>query len=155
MLLMVLQLPVTIILALTVPVVDYDEEDHKWNKWLNCLHCLLAPLTMVLLIKVKAGHGEVLWRDGTAEELLRAHMYTCTQLLPPAPPHLAVGLLLIGNVLPVWTLIVVGGTLTATFVALTSRNEKPPRYHGPVRLHGHTHAHTHTHTHTHTHKHLT
>ena len=86
MLLMVLQLPVTIILALTVPVVDYDEEDHKWNKWLNCLHCLMAPLTMVLLIKVKAGQGEVLWRDGTAEGLLRAHMYTCTQLLLPPPP---------------------------------------------------------------------
>ena len=70
---------------------------------------------------------------------------------PPPPPHLAVGLLLIGNVLPVWTLIVVGGTLTATFVALTSKNEKPPRYHGPVRLLAHTHTHTHTQTHTNTH----
>ena len=52
------QFPITVILALTVPIVDYDEEDHKWNKWLNCLHCLTAPLTMVLLIQVESGPGE-------------------------------------------------------------------------------------------------
>ena len=53
----------TIILALTVPVVDYDEDDHKWNKWLNCLHCLTAPLSMVLLIRLESGPCETWERD--------------------------------------------------------------------------------------------
>ena len=43
------QTPASILLALTVPVIDKDEEDHNWNKWLNVLHCATAPVFIVLI----------------------------------------------------------------------------------------------------------
>ena len=43
------------LLALTVPVVDYDEDDQKWNRWLNIMHCVSGPLTMSLLIQLESG----------------------------------------------------------------------------------------------------
>jgi hypothetical protein len=30
-----------------MPVVDYDEEMHKWNKVLNSLNCITAPVFCV------------------------------------------------------------------------------------------------------------
>ena len=43
------------LLALTVSVVDYDEDDQKWNRWLNIMHCVSGPLTMSLLIQLDSG----------------------------------------------------------------------------------------------------
>nr|XP_058948699.1 mitochondrial sodium/calcium exchanger protein-like [Pocillopora verrucosa] len=41
---MVCKAPAVFCLNLTIPVVDYDEEEHNWNKWLNVLHCLTMPV---------------------------------------------------------------------------------------------------------------
>lgn len=43
--------PAVFFLNLTIPVVDYDEEDHNWNKWLNVLHCITMPVFGVLATK--------------------------------------------------------------------------------------------------------
>ena len=39
------------LLALTVPVVDFDEEDHNWNKWLNVFHVVSGPVFIALITK--------------------------------------------------------------------------------------------------------
>ncbi len=44
-----LQSPVSIILTLTVPVVDNDEDLNNWNKWLNVLHCVTSPLIITFI----------------------------------------------------------------------------------------------------------
>ena len=44
-----------------------------------------------------------------------------------------VGLLKIGGVLPVWTLVLCVGIVLALVVTFTSKDDKPPKYHGPVR----------------------
>jgi sodium/potassium/calcium exchanger 6 len=95
----VCKIPSSMILALTVPVVDYDEDDHKWNRWLNVMHCVTGPLTMSLLIHLDSG---------------------------------PLGFLLLGNVLPLWSLVLCAGIVLALVVVFTSQNDKPPKYHGPV-----------------------
>jgi len=86
--------PASILLSLTVPVIDKDEDDHNWNKWLNVLHCVTAPLFIVLIIS----------------------------------PH-QVGLYNIGGVFPVWTLVMILGTVVGIVVACTSKSDTPPVYH--------------------------
>ena len=48
-----LQVPAVFCLNLTIPVVDYDEEEHNWNKWLNVLHCLTMPVFGVVATNSK------------------------------------------------------------------------------------------------------
>lgn len=43
--------PAVFFLNLTIPVVDYDKEDHNWNKWLNVLHCITMPVFSVMAMK--------------------------------------------------------------------------------------------------------
>ncbi|XP_053136338.1 mitochondrial sodium/calcium exchanger protein [Hemicordylus capensis] len=45
------QLPVELVLLLTVPVVDPDREDRNWKRPLNCLHLATGPLVCVLALK--------------------------------------------------------------------------------------------------------
>jgi len=44
-----IQAPITILLALTVPLVDDSESDHCWNKWLNVCHCVISPCFILLI----------------------------------------------------------------------------------------------------------
>lgn len=44
----IIQLPFEVVLLLTVPVVDTDEENKNWKRPLNCLHIITAPLICVL-----------------------------------------------------------------------------------------------------------
>ncbi|XP_045152635.1 mitochondrial sodium/calcium exchanger protein [Echinops telfairi] len=44
-------LPVELMLLLTVPVVDPDKEDRNWTRPLNCLHLLTSPLLCVLTLQ--------------------------------------------------------------------------------------------------------
>lgn len=46
-----LQAPAVFCLNLTIPVVNYDKEDHNWNKWLNVLHCITMPVFSVMVTK--------------------------------------------------------------------------------------------------------
>lgn len=45
------QVPVELVLLLTVPVVDPDKDDLNWKRPLNCLHILTSPLLCVLTLK--------------------------------------------------------------------------------------------------------
>ncbi|NXN71551.1 NCLX protein, partial [Himantopus himantopus] len=45
------QVPVELVLLLTVPVVDPDKEDLNWKRPLNCLHVLTSPLLCILTLK--------------------------------------------------------------------------------------------------------
>ena len=36
--------PIFWLLVLTVPIVDYEEEDHRWNRPLNTMHCIFGLL---------------------------------------------------------------------------------------------------------------
>ena len=45
------QAPFTVLLTLTVPVVDLDEDDHNWNKWLNVFHVVSGPVFIALITK--------------------------------------------------------------------------------------------------------
>lgn len=45
------QVPVELVLLLTVPVVDPDKDDLNWRRPLNCLHILTSPLLCVLTLK--------------------------------------------------------------------------------------------------------
>ncbi|NXE51012.1 NCLX protein, partial [Casuarius casuarius] len=45
------QVPVELLLLLTVPVVDPDKEDLNWKRPLNCLHVVTAPLLCILTLK--------------------------------------------------------------------------------------------------------
>ncbi|CAH3045249.1 unnamed protein product [Pocillopora meandrina] len=49
---MIFKAPAVFCLNLTIPVVDYDEEEHNWNKWLNVLHCLTMPVFGVVATKI-------------------------------------------------------------------------------------------------------
>jgi sodium/potassium/calcium exchanger 6 len=37
---------------MTIPLVDYEAENHNWNKFLNIINCLTGPLFTVFAIKV-------------------------------------------------------------------------------------------------------
>lgn len=45
------KVPASILLTLTVPVVDHEKPNDNWNKWLSVLHCVTAPLFFVLVTK--------------------------------------------------------------------------------------------------------
>lgn len=45
------QVPVELVLLLTVPVVDPDKDDLNWKRPLNCLHVVTSPLLCVLTLK--------------------------------------------------------------------------------------------------------
>lgn len=45
------QLPVELVLLLTVPVVDPDKEDGNWKRPLNCLHLVTSPLVVALTLQ--------------------------------------------------------------------------------------------------------
>lgn len=45
------QVPVELVLLLTVPVVDPDKDDLNWKRPLNCLHILTSPLLCILTLK--------------------------------------------------------------------------------------------------------
>lgn len=45
------QMPVELVLLLTVPVVDPDKDDLNWKRPLNCLHILTSPLLCILTLK--------------------------------------------------------------------------------------------------------
>ena len=45
------QSPAGLMLSLTVPVIDREEENDNWNRWLNILHCVTAPMFIVLATK--------------------------------------------------------------------------------------------------------
>ena len=104
-------------------LIQWINRNAYWLPWYNCT----APLWT---------HSEC---SGTHTHTHTHHTHHTHALTHQCPLNLAVGVLLIGNVFPVWTLVVVLGTLAAVVVALTSKNEKPPRYHGPVRLSANTH----------------
>ena len=36
---------------MTIPLVDYEAENHNWNKFLNVINCLTGPLFIVFAIK--------------------------------------------------------------------------------------------------------
>ncbi len=54
--------PAGLLLTLTVPVIDTNEDDHNWNKWLSVLHCVTAPVFIALITKrmVNGGRGGAL-----------------------------------------------------------------------------------------------
>lgn len=45
------QVPVELLLLLTVPVVDPDKDDLNWKRPLNCLHIVTSPLLCILTLK--------------------------------------------------------------------------------------------------------
>ncbi|XP_065889896.1 mitochondrial sodium/calcium exchanger protein-like [Dysidea avara] len=45
----IVKAPITVLLALTVPVVDDSETDHCWNKWLNVCHCVISPCFIFII----------------------------------------------------------------------------------------------------------
>ena len=46
-----MQSPAGLLLCLTVPVIDTNEELNNWNKWLSVLHCVTAPVFISLMTK--------------------------------------------------------------------------------------------------------
>ena len=46
-------MPSRFFLNITVPVVDYDKEDHNWNKWLAVLQCFTMPVFITIATKGK------------------------------------------------------------------------------------------------------
>lgn len=48
---LIVKAPAVFCLNLTVPVVDYDKENHNWNKWLSVLHCVTMPVFSVMVTK--------------------------------------------------------------------------------------------------------
>lgn len=44
-------MPSRFFLNITVPVVDYDKEDHNWNKWLAVLQCFTMPVFITIATK--------------------------------------------------------------------------------------------------------
>jgi hypothetical protein len=41
------QIPVNFLLTITIPVVDFEEEDQKWNKYLQMMQCVISPIWLV------------------------------------------------------------------------------------------------------------
>ncbi|XP_013108180.2 mitochondrial sodium/calcium exchanger protein-like [Stomoxys calcitrans] len=52
--LMCLKAPMTCMLVLFLPIVNYEEERHGWSKLLNCLQVIMTPQVMVLLLCEKS-----------------------------------------------------------------------------------------------------
>ncbi|XP_060067382.1 mitochondrial sodium/calcium exchanger protein-like [Ylistrum balloti] len=48
----VFKAPIMFLLVITVPVVDYDEDKHKWNRYLNSLQCFTGLFFSSLATKV-------------------------------------------------------------------------------------------------------
>lgn len=46
----ILVIPIQIILAITVPVVDFEHEKNNWCKPLNVINCITAPMTISFVI---------------------------------------------------------------------------------------------------------
>lgn len=44
--------PLMLLLTITVPVVNYEEDKHNWNRHLYCIQCVLGPLFSVAATKV-------------------------------------------------------------------------------------------------------
>jgi sodium/potassium/calcium exchanger 6 len=85
------KIPIVLLLTLTVPVIDKDEEDDNWNRWLNILQCITAPVFISFTTKF--------------------------------------GFEAVGGVFPGFGLALILGMALALLIALTSSNDKPPRYH--------------------------
>ena len=45
--------PVMLILKSTVPLVDYEVDEHNWNKFVIMINCITAPTFMVFATKCK------------------------------------------------------------------------------------------------------
>lgn len=41
---LIVKIPALFFLNLTIPVVDYDKENHNWNKWLTVVQCFTMPV---------------------------------------------------------------------------------------------------------------
>ena len=52
-----LQYPLTLVLTLTIPVVDIDEPMNNWNKWLTVIQCVVSPLFISLVAECKDMHS--------------------------------------------------------------------------------------------------
>lgn len=48
---LICKMPSRFFLNITVPVVDYDKEDHNWNKWLAVLQCFTMPVFITIATK--------------------------------------------------------------------------------------------------------
>ena len=44
------QIPVLFLLQLTVPVVDYEDDNNGWNKWLNVWHVFTSPVFVTFAV---------------------------------------------------------------------------------------------------------
>ncbi|KAK3592204.1 hypothetical protein CHS0354_034308 [Potamilus streckersoni] len=44
--------PIMFFLVITIPVVDYEEENHNWNRYLNALQCFTGPVFCIFATKV-------------------------------------------------------------------------------------------------------
>ncbi|XP_068678580.1 mitochondrial sodium/calcium exchanger protein-like isoform X2 [Montipora foliosa] len=49
---LIVKIPALFFLNLTIPVVDYDKENHNWNKWLTVVQCFTMPVFCVFATKV-------------------------------------------------------------------------------------------------------
>jgi len=61
---LICKVPAVFFLNLTIPVVNYDQEDHNWNKWLNVLHCVTMPVFGAIATKggnILIGGGFPVW----------------------------------------------------------------------------------------------
>ena len=57
------QAPTLFLLKMTIPLVDYEAENHNWNKFLNIINCLTGPLFTVFAIKGKSVTFETRRKD--------------------------------------------------------------------------------------------
>lgn len=49
----IFKMPVSFLLHMTVPLVDFEQPENNWNKYLNSFHLFSAPVTISLLTKSK------------------------------------------------------------------------------------------------------
>ncbi|CAC5384113.1 SLC24A6 [Mytilus coruscus] len=102
--------PLVFLLIITIPVVDYREENHKWNRYLNSLQIFTGFTFGAFATKVGL-------------ETIGGSFSVWVLLM-----YFSVGLETIGGSFPVWVLLMVIGLILSIVVFCTSKNDVQPVY---------------------------
>lgn len=100
------------LLKLTIPLVDYEVENHNWNKITTTVNCLVSPTFMVFAVK------------GT-----NLNSYTKFKFNSIKIWVFKVGNKYLFNTIPIWSIALVLGVALALFVWFTTDLNSIPKYH--------------------------
>jgi sodium/potassium/calcium exchanger 6 len=95
---------------MTIPLVDYEAENHNWNKFLNMMNCLTGPLFIVFAIKGKKNLKNFV-------EINDSKMY------------FIVAFLKLFGVIPIWSIAIVVSVVLTLFIMYSTKWDERPKHH--------------------------